>query len=786
MAIRGNAKQIAQNNFGSENIKDEIEVKYNPYIFELSIINTSIELDRNSKIKSILEKYKGKALHIWYKELLKTIKEEFNSRGFKFIFQGREEDYSDLKDEIEYLNKNEGYNIISELKELKDKENVLFEIKEYMDNILDNAPEELKEELEKQNVRAEFEKAQGSQAEISVIATMSSGKSTLLNGILGKELLPAKNEACTATIGYITDNKKLNDFKMKVEDIDGNILKDWKEANLEDIKEANEEGNNKVISIYLEGPIKGVNCEEMQLVLIDTPGPNNSQNTEHKEATYRFIKDTKNNPLILYVLNATQQGTNDDERLLKEIADIIKKNGKQASERFIFALNKIDCLDPDRESVEGLIQNCIKYLEEHDIENPKIFPLSAEAGKIVRLKFAGENLTRTQQGNLNTYKLNLLPDETEGYVGIDTIKYASIPESLKRTIYREAQKDEETAVLCYSGIVAIEKYIERYVNKYSKAQKIKESINSLKRVVDTAYKEVKTLSGKTEEELTELAKQIENVEEVLRNSGKDKIEQVKDEINSIKYDEIEYMKLLKDVGDRINEVLKVFDSSKKIDEREAKRIIVEANKELEQIAISAKTTCENIYQVEIAEKTELILDELKKYFERILEEVDLDVELQDTLMDKFTLDMPDTYDLIDEAKYEVREKVGERYVKTVSTSKWWNPFTWGDEEDIYEDIYETKSYVDGSKMRDKFDPISINIRKAINDMSEKTDEKIEIIKNKAFENIEQVEITIENILKDLREKLEKQKELKRQNEIANNSANEIVKYKKMLDKILEI
>lgn len=33
---------------------------------------------------------------------------------------------------------------------------------------------------------------------VCVMATMSSGKSTFLNAILGEEILPEKNEACTA------------------------------------------------------------------------------------------------------------------------------------------------------------------------------------------------------------------------------------------------------------------------------------------------------------------------------------------------------------------------------------------------------------------------------------------------------------------------------------------------------------------------------------------------------------------------------------------------------------
>ncbi len=39
-----------------------------------------------------------------------------------------------------------------------------------------------------------------------VVATMSSGKSTLINALLGKEILPSSNRACTALRYSILDD----------------------------------------------------------------------------------------------------------------------------------------------------------------------------------------------------------------------------------------------------------------------------------------------------------------------------------------------------------------------------------------------------------------------------------------------------------------------------------------------------------------------------------------------------------------------------------------------------
>ena len=148
---------------------------------------------------------------------------------------------------------------------------------------------------------------------------MSSGKSTLINSILEEELLPSKNEACTATISRIKDIDNMEDFRVRVEDLEGNEVHTWQNATNEFLTEVNEKGNEKGLNIVLEGDIPGISSQEMNLVIIDTPGPNNSQNAEHKAATYRYIKDNESNPLVLYVMNATQHATNDDNKLLTVI-----------------------------------------------------------------------------------------------------------------------------------------------------------------------------------------------------------------------------------------------------------------------------------------------------------------------------------------------------------------------------------------------------------------------------------------------------------------------------------
>ena len=51
---------------------------------------------------------------------------------------------------------------------------------------------------------------------VVVMANMSSGKSTLINALLEKDILPSKNQACTAKIYSILDDDSADGYKIYV------------------------------------------------------------------------------------------------------------------------------------------------------------------------------------------------------------------------------------------------------------------------------------------------------------------------------------------------------------------------------------------------------------------------------------------------------------------------------------------------------------------------------------------------------------------------------------------
>ena len=48
---------------------------------------------------------------------------------------------------------------------------------------------------------------------ILVLATMSAGKSTLINALIGNDIFPSGNEACTAKIMTYTSDNSLKNIK---------------------------------------------------------------------------------------------------------------------------------------------------------------------------------------------------------------------------------------------------------------------------------------------------------------------------------------------------------------------------------------------------------------------------------------------------------------------------------------------------------------------------------------------------------------------------------------------
>ena len=299
--------------------------------------------------------------------------------------------------------------------------------------------------------------------DVNIIATMSAGKSTLINSLLGKKILPTHAGACTAIVTKIEDNKD-DVFKAIVLDKNNEEIIRYSNINYEDMKYLN--NSNKVSEVDIKGNISFINFENITLVLIDTPGPDNSMDERHAEITRKAL-DNSSESIVLFVMNGGTLNNNSQKSLLQDIAKSMSVGGKQSKERFIFVVNKIDEYIVDDNIEKDVLEGTREFLKQIGIEDPNIFLVSAEiALGIRRLKNATGD---EKQGLLDEYRYKM--NKLNSNVQFHLEKYAKLPASSKQIIDKELEaaiknNDKIEQALIHSGIRSLEEAIKNYCFRF--------------------------------------------------------------------------------------------------------------------------------------------------------------------------------------------------------------------------------------------------------------------------------------------------------------------------------
>ncbi|MDY3765311.1 MAG: dynamin family protein, partial [Lachnospiraceae bacterium] len=238
---------------------------------------------------------------------------------------------------------------------------------------------------------------------VAVIATMSSGKSTFINALVGKDLLLSRNEACSARVISILDNDQNKEEKVYVEYADGSFEKgrDLTQEYMEVIN-----SDERIDKVLIETHIDGIKNTDRAMVIIDTPGVNNSMDNSHREKTMELIHRLDEG-LIIYLLNATQLGVEDDQSFLLEIAELVNESNDQL--KIMFAINKIDEVDEEKESIAQVMENAHAYLVNAGIKNPQIYPVSSLACKLFRRGINEESFSRKEMSDFRRFYNTFAP-----------------------------------------------------------------------------------------------------------------------------------------------------------------------------------------------------------------------------------------------------------------------------------------------------------------------------------------------------------------------------------------
>lgn len=233
--------------------------------------------------------------------------------------------------------------------------------------------------------------------EINIVftATMSTGKSTLINAMIGKELAPSMSIACTANVANFKSSPIKENF-INYSDKDG--LKLF--LGSDEIKKLIGNSNYCYVNTSFNSEISKRNVN-----IIDTPGVNYSEDGSHSEITKNELKSREIDVLV-YVTSVLTWGTNDECKYLKFIKENIKYK------KIIVVINKVDEIKIDDSTVEENISNATKYLLKQDLKNLIICPLSAYVGSLLKRKIFKENLSKREEGFVSLF-INQFAGEKE-------------------------------------------------------------------------------------------------------------------------------------------------------------------------------------------------------------------------------------------------------------------------------------------------------------------------------------------------------------------------------------
>lgn len=677
----------------------KVFIKYNPYNLITEITVDGKILAQNSRLGERI--IPGARLQEWVEELPDILIDEYNDKEFDVTFHGTLLDYEDLTEV--FTDAYERGKLTAKLnrkpaKETSDKEALI-------DNVFKKIQKGPFDELRDPEILNAFQHAKSSDFEICVVATMSAGKSTLINSMLRAKLMPSKQEACTAIITRIKDTSNTApNWQAEVYSKENRLIESHERLTYSTMERLNADENVSVIKV--NGNIPFVSAEEMSLVLIDTPGPNNSRDPEHKKVQSEFLgKSSKS--LVLYIMEGTF-GSDDDNALLQRVADSMKVGGKQSKDRFIFVVNKMDDRKKEDGDTKQTLERVKEYLKRHGIVNPNLFPVAALPALNIRLIESGAEVDEDtlDETEMKVRKLNR--NESMHFEA-----YASLPSSIRGSIKKhleEAKNEENKAgeALIHTGVISVEAAIRQYVEKYAKTAKIKNIVDTFMHKLDEV--------GCFEETKRELAKNRDESEKIVKH-----IEAIRANV-----DDVNNAKKFKDAVD--DSVIKVNDATKnvingvveKYQARLTKRIddvrgeeleVAEAQYEVERLERFAKKL-EPDFQTELDElihdgligTSSALIEEYKQRLASFAKNIELDnivnISIDPIKLMKGTVISADDFSI----KKLVQSKEvedGREWVENTD-KKWWKPWTWFQEKGYYRTKYKKVKYVDASELAQQF------------------------------------------------------------------------------------
>ena len=386
------------------------------------------------------------------------------------------------------------------------------------------------------------------QYKIAVVANMSAGKSTFINAFFGEDILPTSTKATTDCATYIfsregiqkraviyfSDEKETIEIKENLADEIKQYAK--KDEDCWDYKYKNVE---KIELYYPFKYIKADANDELEIIFIDTPGPNSNgtdYSQKHKDQTRNVLRES-NLALFLFDYGQAQANLTSDEQGLWHTVKAKCENDKNF--KVLFILNKIDEAFDDNfmelkkvkdeselrrlkkevwfKNEEQRMQEIKKAASNHGINDADVYPVSSIYGLLYR-------------------------DESKGYD--DKKKLRRFKEDYFEEIFDESEW--ESRLITYLGFNKLEKDINelimtKFLNSFLQAidneiqsiyfeqrEKLQRNIAVLQKPKEEAEQKVKEAQNFLEHDAKKLQS---NLNEDLKTNKENTILKLKESVH---------------------------------------------------------------------------------------------------------------------------------------------------------------------------------------------------------------------------------------------------------------
>ena len=610
------------------------------------------------------------------------------------------------------------------------------------------------------------ENVENGKFEIVVVGEFSSGKSTLLNALMHKKMLPSFTEETTAAVTFLrhsSENPNPNTAGVVYYNngtqasIPNHELK-----TIEQFVSTRGDKEDGTIAKTVESVHLFFDSELLKngVMLVDSPGLNGVAEN-HREITERQIGKSH---ACLFVFNGDHPGTKTDFEFLKHL--------KAKSNNIFFVINKIDAIkSSEGETKESVINKLRKIYRENfpnDESIPKIYPVSASAALASRDETAdfhnGEYAKTAEKkneflniSNLPVFEERLLKYLTQGERTRDQMLEPLIKVEKLLSEKQDLLISQEEALKSQkdsSELIARRNHLEELIKERTKESKANEA--SISQRVNEIVKEMKEKAGadlirmkeriSSELDITDSVQDLQDyskrIESILSNRLSEIAYKVDEEIKN---------ELQLEVAKRFNE------------------FYTDINKELNDLNIDSYNL--NINQFSGTELINANIDQYRQEEQQLRNEIDKLTEQQGMAENELESakrreedirDLKNRYDLLNERKANLEDNFTLPDVQTKYRTEYvyedvrgvWGFLKWClNGKDKSEKIIEEKDYTKRDEAQRQYN------QKMDNLCSELTNINNQISKHKEGNN----SAKIKNELKKLERRIEEYEEQQRNN-----------------------